>query len=423
MTPLFFLFVGFLFSNPSYQGLSAENSQPSRAYLERDTTPGRWTSLEIVEIVSFREFKGGASYQDWFYWNGPRNYRGAELVWVEEEWVATGRFRNVESSLRASLLIYCSQKWSTLDSAPLLDSLLLGQYNQEIQGLFRQCGLSFLLALSGMHSSLLLIFLSRSILLLVPHRARFPMELAVLIFFLWLTGFRHSLFRAVIMYLLYRIFSLTGKTIKGPQLLGLCASFHLFMFPMAWQSLSFQLSYAAILGIFLLTPRIEVLLSSWMPLFLRKGLALSLGAQLAVSPILAWTIGDLHPFSLLSALLMTPMVAGFLWIGLIYLLLPPVPFVSSWIEVLLDFGYNKIMQFGTFLSSIPAINTGSSPWKALLSTVLCLSAAILVIFHRSKEKLPNEEIKSKLRLSHRNPGITGYDGTGPKKEMGAELPY
>lgn len=165
-------------------------------------------------------------------------------------------------------------------------------------------GISHIVAVSGMHVSLLV----GAIMLLCLKRRRIGaiVSILVMLFFAAMLGFTPSVMRAVIMNALILLAPLLGRENDAPTALSFALMMILAMNPWAIANLSLQLSFGAIAGIFLLTPRIyrallrlfrDETLQKRVPLLsklLRGGasiLATSLGATGLTQPLIAATFG------------------------------------------------------------------------------------------------------------------------------------
>ncbi len=178
---------------------------------------------------------------------------------------------------------------------------------------FRKAGLAHLLALSGLHVGVLLGFF---LLFFYPlGRLRYLLALAALAAYLALAGPSPSLVRAALMAgaVLVLLFSGRGRLSAGPAL-ALALSVQLVLAPYAVWSLSFRLSYLAVLGLAVLLPPVFRALSHWPPPL--RALAVALAATLsAQAPLLPLLLDRFHRLPLLSPLAnlaAAPLVAAFL---------------------------------------------------------------------------------------------------------------
>lgn len=181
-------------------------------------------------------------------------------------------------------------------------------------------GLSHVIAVSGMHVSLIvgvLQFLCRR------RRLAAVVSMAVMLFFAAMLGFPPSVTRAVIMNSVLLIAPLVRRENDPPTSLSAALFVILLFHPWAIANISLQLSFGAIVGIFLLAPHIYqwVMRAAQGKLLNRYRLlrrlfsaaalsvATTLGATLATLPLVAYAFGTVSLIAPISNLLLLPVVS------------------------------------------------------------------------------------------------------------------
>ena len=217
-------------------------------------------------------------------------------------------------------------------AAALLAALLLGDRHHltaEQVASFRRAGAMHLLALSGLHVGLayaVAATLARGVTwvgaTLVPRGQRFWVVLAAVIgvgavfLYVELAGSRASLARAATMLALARAAATLGRPTRSLNVLAWSAVVVLIADPAVVHELSFQLSYAALLGILILGPLVADRLPALLPGSLRSGFGMAVGAQTATLPLVLVTFGSAYPVGAVSGLVLVPYAALFLWAGM-----------------------------------------------------------------------------------------------------------
>jgi 16S rRNA (adenine1518-N6/adenine1519-N6)-dimethyltransferase len=197
-------------------------------------------------------------------------------------------------------------------ASALAQALLLGDTDRLSSGektAFRQSGTSHVLALSGMHLSLLALIVSSVVRGRVSRWAGFVLVQLILAIFCWLAGPLPSLYRAWTMAFAVGVSRLIWR--GDPPLESLSQSFLLtvLLWPDMASSLSLQLSAAALAGILLLSPSAERFLRPYLGRWAAGVVAVSGSAVAATSPISAGLSG------------------GLCWIGVFWT--PPMVFLTS----------------------------------------------------------------------------------------------
>lgn len=238
----------------------------------------------------------------------------------------------------------------------LLKGLLFGErayLSEELEASFRDAGVLHVLAVSGLHLSILLglfWWLLQAIGLSIA--TTYGVLLPATLVYLTLVGFKVSLVRASLMlafivlgYALAERGLILRRWSDPLQGLSLAAFVILGMAPAALFDVSFQLSFAATVGILLVLlwarPRLQCTLRKlrdrwgnglsryrqFMLWLFEKGAYLVLisgAAQLAVAPVIAYHFHRLYLGALLANLIVVPMVTVALWLGVFFLMLAPV---------------------------------------------------------------------------------------------------
>lgn len=168
---------------------------------------------------------------------------------------------------------------------------------------FRGAGLTHLLAVSGQNVAFVLA-LAGPFLRRVTLWTRLPVTLAVIGFFALVTRFEPSVLRASAMAAVAVTASTLGRDASSIRLLALAVTALVLVDPFLVWSVGFQLSAAACIGIALLSGPLARVLPG--PRVLREALAVTLGAQAGVAPVLVSTFGGVPVVSVAANLLAAP---------------------------------------------------------------------------------------------------------------------
>ncbi len=171
---------------------------------------------------------------------------------------------------------------------------------------FRGAGLGHLLVVSGQNVAFVLA-LAAPALARLGTRSRWVATVGVIAFFALLTRFEPSVLRASAMAGLAATAVAVGRSASGLRLLAVAVGGIVVVRPTLVTSVAFQLSVAASLGILVLSP----VVSRWLPgpAALTNPIAVTVGAQLAVTPLLIARFGGVPVASIPANLLAGPAAA------------------------------------------------------------------------------------------------------------------
>ncbi len=284
------------------------------------------------------------------------------------------------------------------DTAPFAKALLLGDktdLDYETSTAFRVSGISHIVAVSGLHVSILfaLVYLltgKRRILSCV-------LGIPVLLCFAAMVGFTPSITRACLMQSLMLLAMATKQEYDPPTALAFAALVMLTGNPMVITSVSFQLSAGCIVGILLFGGRIREWLLARLGTVKGKGLlprlkrglasgvSVSISATVVTTPLVAWYFGTVSLLGILTNLLTVWIVAyifygillclgaGFFAVGLGKLIAVPV-----------SIGIRFVLTVAKTIARIPfAASYTASPYTVCW---LVFAYLLLLVFLLSKKK-------------------------------------
>ena len=211
----------------------------------------------------------------------------------------------------------------------------------------KKSGLSHIVAVSGMHLTFLVAFLTK---IFGKHFGTI-ISVPVLLFFSCMAGNTPSVMRALIMVAAASISFLFMDEIDSLTVLALSLMILLLHNPYSIANVGLQLSYLSTLGLMLYSDRINYYLNrpfNNFPLIIRKTLswvssaiACSLSAMIFTSPILLYTFGYVSLVSPLSNLAVLGVVSLVFVCGIISCVFP---FISSILAVPIQFGAECILM-------------------------------------------------------------------------------
>lgn len=219
------------------------------------------------------------------------------------------------NDLRTTLTERLSQMIPDTNMAAVGAAMFLGDkshLSQEIKQQFAQAGLSHILAVSGLHVGV--IFLGLGFLFHPVNRGkRGPLVkqllvLAGLLGYMVLTGAGAAVVRAVMMFGLVLVMKLLGQKTHLLTALSFSAWVQVLWNPAVIFDVGFQLSYAAVLGIFLVLPWLERQWKGNIPVWLSHlyaGMSVTIAATLFTAPFVIHYFGTFPTWFLISNVLVS----------------------------------------------------------------------------------------------------------------------
>jgi len=251
-------------------------------------------------------------------------------------------------------------------------ALLIGirdNLDSSLTASFREAGVSYLLALSGMHLAVIISIISFLLKKPLGVKAAAITGAAIIGLYCFVVGPMPSLDRSALMYLL-GVFVILGALPKEPlSILGMAFMIQIAISPASGHSIAFTLSYLALLGILIVGDALGGLLAGKMPVFLCRSLAASVGAFLATAGITAHFFGVLRPVGVIVSIVLVPLITFFMVGALVWLALS---FVSPFLSGLLDlplFLLFRLMESCVYVGS-------ASPGIAVSGYALALAVSL-----------------------------------------------
>lgn len=226
------------------------------------------------------------------------------------------------------------------EEAKFLKGIIVGDRSEipfETKEAFINSGVMHILAVSGLHvGMIILIVISLLTALRLPEKPKIITTCLILIFFIFLTGQSPSVVRASVMGVILLSSFLLERKIDVYNSLAVAAIILLFFDAKQLFHPGFQLSFAAVISIVLLYPKISSV-EKFIPLNIRQlnatkfliGLAaVSISAAIGTLPFTSYYFGKISIIGLAANLLVVPLTGIVLALGITTTVFS---FVSSWL--------------------------------------------------------------------------------------------
>ena len=318
----------------------------------------------------------------------------AETDFIREEGgdTFTSFFSRLSERLSARLKLLLGE-----ESGGFLSGILTGRRDDVSEAIhrdFRFLGIRHLLAISGLHLTVLVGGALQLCRFLRLRRGISLPLLSALIVFAWcLTGFPPSILRAGLMLFLFLLGDALGTVSDPPTSLAFACALILFVSPSSLYDPGFLLSASATAGlVFISGPftrklyqRTAKMRQFWVKptRWLLAALSVSLSAMLFTLPITVWYFGELALMAPLANLIFIPLTGFLLYLGIALLLCYSLPIIGLLSDITADLTAItlRLVKWAAALAPEPLPLVGNAAPFAFL-----LTGAVLLYLLLTKKK-------------------------------------
>lgn len=286
-------------------------------------------------------------------------------------------------SQRARLLDRLSENGVDGDAYAVVAAMALGdkaQLTKELKNTYAVTGAAHILALSGLHLSIIYTLLS-----LLLYRRRWQVVSQVLIIsciwlFVFLVGMSASVVRSAVMLTVYALLSLGDRNRMSVNTLAFTAIVMLMVHPLSLFDIGFQLSFLAVLSILVWYPVFESLFpqsflkSHRVVRWLWSLLGVSCAAQLGTAPLVAYYFGRFSSLFLMTNFVVIPFAPLILYLVLAVLLVPSLAYLLIYIVSAL----NTVLAFVASISWVSIEELHPSILQIIMVYVIIAAAYLLI---------------------------------------------
>ncbi|MCL2196640.1 MAG: ComEC/Rec2 family competence protein [Treponema sp.] len=293
-----------------------------------------------------------------------------------------GALERMRTNIRLGLIKrFEKEKWGGLALALLLG--VRDNLDNEFTAQYRNAGLSYILALSGMHLAIIAALISFLLRKPLGLNACAVTGAVIIVLYCLLVGPMPSLNRSALMYVLGVLAVIGALPKKSISILSLSFLIQIVITPAAGNTLSFILSYAALLGILITGKAFASIFTGKVPEFLLQPLSLSAGAFLATAGICSFVFGMIAPLGIITGLAVVPITTIFMIGSIIWLVLDFLS-ISFILSFPLFIAYRSMEIIASVAGNIPGI-TGNP--ALMLAMSIIISIAIIVYDKRRRAYL------------------------------------
>jgi competence protein ComEC len=277
----------------------------------------------------------------------------------------------------------------------IASTLILGykaDLSNDVLQAYSKTGTIHVLSVSGAHVAILFLLLNYLLGSLDARKNGKLLKAIIIITIIWyyalLTGLSPAVCRAAVMLSLIIMGKTYSRYISTLNVLAISAFFLLLYNPYLITDVGFQLSYLAVAGLVVFQPIVYNLVkvsNKWLDK-LWALCAISIAAQVITFPLSAYYFHQFPVYFLISNLIIAVPVMLIMYTGLIYLLLPQIPFISKALGVVLEqsiLWMNKALSIieHSPLASISKIWLTTFEYLLLYGIIICL---LYFLFNKTK---------------------------------------
>ena len=266
------------------------------------------------------------------------------------------------------------------DSRGLFNAMVFGDkrlLSEELDNALRKSGLSHIAVVSGMHISAVIMamvfFLSK-----IFGRKRYVNILVLFggVFIALATGMGASVIRALIMCVIYHLSKILYRESDTYTTIAASALIMLAVNPYYVANVGFVLSLLCVLGIVLYTDKIKGAINGILPSWASNAAAVSIAAQMLVTPVLIANFRTVNPYSVISNILIFPVSSLFVVLGLFYFVTSKISFISAFLQIALQRVADIIEGVSLGVAKVPgaSLETGGLGVFFIISWIFILVA-------------------------------------------------
>ncbi|MBE7060397.1 MAG: DNA internalization-related competence protein ComEC/Rec2 [Ruminococcaceae bacterium] len=264
------------------------------------------------------------------------------------------------------------------ESADLVCGILIGDksgFSERLSENISLAGISHITAVSGMHTSVLILFiLWLSNIFTKRRKTKAYAVIAVLVFYMFMTGLSPSVVRASLMAMSTMAGLIMGRRGRASDTLVILATAMLVINPNLLFSPSFMLSFLATFGMITFMPLIATWKAASSPFI--QTLLITVFANVTTLPYVLWNFGMYSWIGVLVNIIVVPLIAYIFVGGMLTVFFGPVPLIGKLFGLFTRFLASLIIGVTGFVSEIP-VGQMRFPKKNLLFVAAYIIFALM----------------------------------------------
>lgn len=272
------------------------------------------------DFTAFHTARNEGNFDEFSFYQSQKIDLKMKNITVKEQYGEEASFREALFVLRQRLRsIY--ETCMTRETAGVLAQMVLAEKSlmeQDIKALYQKVGISHVLAISGLHISVIGMTLYKILRkFCLPEWMAGILAGGFMVTYGMMTGFRPSSVRAIIMFLMMLTAKMVGRTYDSLSALALSAFMLLWENPYLLYYAGFLFSFAAVLGVVLVGDIIIKTFSGEEEHKVLKVFYSSFSIQLMTLPLTAYFYYEIPLYGMLVNFLILPLVSILLSLGIV----------------------------------------------------------------------------------------------------------
>lgn len=278
-------------------------------------------------------------------------------------------------------------------SNDIAKSLLIGirtDIDKTLYNAYSDTGTIHILSVSGLHFGILILFLEYVLSLFIKkEKVRVPIKHSFSFIYALMTGFSPPVMRSFLMFIFIDIEKIAKMKTSTFNILFLSAWIILLFDTNQMFDIGFQLSYAAMLGIMILYPRMiwKLEFDNTIANFTWKSTVTMFSAWLFTAPFTIYYFHKVSFIGMLSNFLILPIATTTMYLGFVLLIFSKIQFLATIVGAILSYLIYIQNQIILWFSQLPLSSISQLYLNTNTFIVSLFSIVFLVIFLQIKDKL------------------------------------
>lgn len=302
-------------------------------------------SKENFELESILRVEGKLqvpqSENNFNVYNKERYYRSKKIFYQ----IMPSKIRKISNSNNIKYFIHryingILEKNLSVENSNLLKSMILGSRNESDFSDYKEVGLAHVLAISGLHINIIILFLD-----IFGKRLKIKKKyysiiiIFLLVFYGYITNFPVSLIRALSMYAISTLAIYTKNIKDDLNIFMVSMLISLIINPFFIYSAAFYLSYASIFSLIYIRKRMELIFKK-----VDKKLLTLMALQIGLFPFLIYYFNSINLLTIFVNLLALPMISFALFSGFL-LVFTNITLIGKFTEIVFNLVYFLLSPF------------------------------------------------------------------------------